>query len=1067
MFKWNLCNGFFKFNVEENGSIIDISSWVGNDYQRHFGALQELVDNGMGICTDTEYHIPYRSIYELAEIDREILDIPPIYPFDIYIQTDGIITKSGFKYNYSFRTFAPGGDCLHLKTKEGPVVRLQLGNVDQDYLLTNDEFQLLSAIDEFNAIPNDEKTANGNLLKFSDIVSLGKESSVVLDNVLSNRSVIVPEQIKLSFEINDGVLDIIPKVEGDNEGKFVQEIDRFDEVKDNYRIQKDSSRTYVVINDAQKETISKLKGGLRHVGDKEMIRKIVESPSEYFDLDAVDVSELYSDRVIEMGLYHPKVYPFVSPYKSQWIPTFVVEDRTNGTSTIAIKNYEDLRRLQNAVQESEDTSRNSVDYKGTVLDIGQAKEILNKAKITLDKNESVLGEADKKTHNGDLVLLIKENMEELEFVNTKEPWKQPERLDLFEDEFLNQQYSLKRHQEEGVAWIQCLLNNKLKGCLLADDMGMGKTLQVMYAIDWHSRNMVTNQPYLVVAPVSLLENWKQEYERYFREPRLSILMVTSVPKIVDRTFIDSLAQKQIVLTSYETLRRGQLNFCAVDFAVVVLDEAQKIKTPGAMVTNAAKALKSDFKLAMTGTPVENSFVDLWCIADFAVPGLLGNAREFASKYQNPLKKSNVDIDDLGKQIREQIDGYFMRRMKESIAAELPNKFEKVIKEKMPEKQLQMYKAAINSVSDGVMQGGDMLQFIMRIKALADYPSFGNEVVSHFNGDEIINCSAKMKATFRILDEIKEKHEKVIIFTERKEMQKILQQAIYYKYGLFPRIVNGEMSTTSKKPNVVTRQKAIDNFHSIEGFNVIIMSPVAAGMGLNVAGANHVIHYTRHWNPAKEMQATDRAYRIGQTKDVYVYYPMAIADDFDTFDVTLNDLLNNKKHLASASLYPSEMIEIGKQELFDKLFENHHFEKGRSLTSDDVDSLNDYLFEAYVGMLYEKSGYKVYITPRSGDKGVDVIALGDRENFAIQCKHGKNNVGVSCVQEVQTGAKYYETKYNCSFHPVALINSSFTSNAVDLANEVNVQLIDERKLKQMIESNDISMDEVYRMDNERC
>ena len=171
-------------------------------------------------------------------------------------------------------------------------------------------------------------------------------------------------------------------------------------------------------------------------------------------------------------------------------------------------------------------------------------------------------------------------------------------------------------------------------------MGLGKTLQILYFIDWHSRKYADHKPYLIVAPVSLLENWKNEYERFFKQPRMTINMLTSkdVPRKFDKDIVNRIQKMDIVLTNYESLRISQLNFCAVEFDIVALDEAQKIKSPGTLVTNAAKALKCNFRIAMTGTPVENTLLDLWCIMDFCVPGLLGNAKAFAAQYQSPLKK---------------------------------------------------------------------------------------------------------------------------------------------------------------------------------------------------------------------------------------------------------------------------------------------------------------------------------------------------------------------------------------------------------------------------------------------
>lgn len=1065
MFNSTIKNNQFVFSCEENGTLVSIATWAEKGCSLYYGSLQELVDNGFGEVTETEYLIPFLGIYELDELEREAFGLPPMYPFDLYIESEGIITRPNFKYQYSFRTFAPNGDILQLKSVQGPIVSLGLSNSVQSYLLTKEEYQLVAAIDEFNALPSEEKTANGNLIKFSDIKSLSSDSAIVLDSVLSGKSVMVPEHIKLSFDFHDGVLEVVPGVEGDNEGSFGKMVDGFEDIRDNYPINHaDGTRTHIVLNEAQKESVKEIKK-YRRVKDKETIKRIVESPAEFFDLDSVDISELYSDRVIEIGLYHPKVYPFISPYKSQWIPVIKIEDRVR-TTTIAIKDYEDLRRLESIIQDVEDRQETIVTINGVNLPIEDAKEISRRAKAQLDKKEKVEHGANEKTHNGLEVLIIKENTEEQEYTLTTEPWKMPEKLSLSPDLYLNEAYSLKQHQKEGVAWLQCLLNNQLKGCVLADDMGMGKTLQVMYAIDWHSRHSESNQPYLVVAPVSLLENWQNEYTKYFDSPRLPIMTVTTSPKAIDQTFIEQLSNKQIVLTSYETLRRGQLNFCAVDFAIVVLDEAQKIKTPGTMVTNAAKALKGNFKIAMTGTPVENTFVDLWCITDFAIPGLLGNAKEFARQYQNPLKNSDSDIDALGKDIRNRINGYFMRRMKESIASELPTKTELTFNENMPETQLQCYLAALNSVEDEENAKGRMLQTIMRIRAISDHPCLDGTDISQYSEDDIINCSAKMKVTFNILDSVKEKKEKVIIFTERKEMQKILQRSVFYKYGFCPRIVNGETATKANRPNVDTRQKAIDSFQNADGFNVIIMSPVATGMGLNVAGANHVIHYSRHWNPAKESQATDRAYRIGQTKDVFVYYPMATAESFDTFDVILDRLLSRKIHLATSSLYPSEMIEVGRQEVWDEVFGNQNQIQAKPLTIDDVDRLNDYLFEAYIGALYEKQGYEVQITPRSGDKGIDVLAFKDGANYAIQCKHSKNNIGQECMSEVLSGAKYYETIHGKSFIPLTWTNSHYSSTAIDFAETIGIEYCDRENLMQWVKKSFVTMKDVYRLDNKR-
>ena len=519
------------------------------------------------------------------------------------------------------------------------------------------------------------------------------------------------------------------------------------------------------------------------------------------------------------------------------------------------------------------------------------------------------------------VLIIEENAEELGFAVKERTIEKGDKYTLFTDPFLQEGFSLKDHQKEGVAWLQHLYKSKASGCLMADDMGLGKTLQILYFIDWHSRKYANHKPYLIVAPISLLENWKNEYERFFMQPRMKINMLTSkdVTRKFNKSIVDKMQKMDIILTNYESLRISQLNFCAVEFDVVALDEAQKIKSPGTLVTNAAKALKCNFKIAMTGTPVENSLLDLWCIMDFCVPGLLGNAKAFAAQYQNPLKKEDTDIVALGNEVHDKLGVYFMRRLKKDAAKDLPDKIELKEKVLMPPVQKETYASVVNDYTSGIQP--NMLVTIMHLREVSEHPYLYDSTLLNHETDEIVETSARLQATIKFLDEIKKKEEKVIIFVERKETQKMLQKLCLERYGIITKIINGDTPSIVKRnmPNKQSRQSSIDEFQAVDGFNVIIMSPVAAGMGLNVTAANHVIHYSRHWNPAKENQATDRAYRIGQTKDVFVYYPMAVRTDIKSFDETLDDLLSRKTSLATSTIFPTERVEVKQEELGQMLF----------------------------------------------------------------------------------------------------------------------------------------------------
>jgi SNF2 family DNA or RNA helicase len=475
---------------------------------------------------------------------------------------------------------------------------------------------------------------------------------------------------------------------------------------------------------------------------------------------------------------------------------------------------------------------------------------------------------------------------------------------------------LKDHQREGVSFLQSNYFKKVTpGVLLADDMGLGKTLQILYFLESVAHHQRKMKPVLIICPSSLIENWKDEYSKFFKQLSFNINVLTG-RKINLLNDISKIKQSEIgniplIITTYETLRINALKFCAIEWGVVILDEAQKIKNPNALVTHSTKALETEFKIALTGTPVENSLNDLWCIMDFCVPGILGSILEFNKK----LRLSDFNP-------REAIENFFIRRLKKDVAKDLPVKKELKIKEKMFGEQLNLYESTLSQLQvlkdNDLLKGSVVLRAIHELRNIVDHPLLENDNLSFIEED--LFSSAKMKITFDLLKEIKRKDEKVIVFTDKRKMQYILKQAIQNIFNLDVNIVNGDVPSLSNENSTkLSRQKLVDDFQSKEGFNIIIMSPIAAGFGLNVTSANHVIHYTRHWNPAKEQQATDRAYRIGQEKDVSVYYPISIInDEINSFDEIIDRMLERKKKISEDIMFPSEKIEITNEEIIKEI-----------------------------------------------------------------------------------------------------------------------------------------------------
>ena len=346
---------------------------------------------------------------------------------------------------------------------------------------------------------------------------------------------------------------------------------------------------------------------------------------------------------------------------------------------------------------------------------------------------------------------------------------------------------------------------------------------------------------------------------------------------------------------------------------MILDEAQKIKNPATRTSVAARAMNCDFGLALTGTPVENSWTDLWTIMDFVEPGKLESLKDFNSHYQHQLQ--NVEnkgelLKELGDQLRKNLDPCFIRRLKEDVNLGLPAKEILRFKDPMPEEQRKLYGEVVREAREGQGEKSiTMLQAIARLRDISLCPSLGagGNVKKYTLGDpeHFFGSSARLMRTRKILDEVREKGEKALIFVESRKIQMLLRTFLeqIYKIQVQPPI-NG---TTQ----AVARQKMVDQFNRAPGFQVLLLSPEAAGVGLNITGANHVIHLSRCWNPAKEDQATDRAYRIGQKKAVTVYLPMAVDTDFPedaSFDLNLDALLQYKRDLSRSALYPTEASE---------------------------------------------------------------------------------------------------------------------------------------------------------------
>ena len=467
------------------------------------------------------------------------------------------------------------------------------------------------------------------------------------------------------------------------------------------------------------------------------------------------------------------------------------------------------------------------------------------------------------------------------------------------------QAQLRGYQREGVRWLWFMTRLGLGACL-ADDMGLGKTIQTLALLLQLKRETAGAQtllPSLLIAPASLLANWKSEIARF--APTLSVFFAHPSETLA-QTLKDAaddpgrtLSGKDLVITTYGLLTRLPW-LRETDWRLVVLDEAQAIKNPASRQTSAVKELRAQARIALTGTPVENRVGDLWSLFSFICPGLLGSAAEFG----RTIKRLSDDQGRHFAPLRNLTRPYILRRLKtdKSIINDLPEKTELAAWCVLSKAQAALYQQSVKELAEkletaaGIQRRGLVLAFLMRFKQICNHPS-------HWLGDGayVPSESGKFVRLRELGEEIAARQEKALVFTQFREMTGPLSihlQGIFGRPGL---ILHG--ATPVKE-----RQRLVEQFQQDGGPPFFILSLKAGGTGLNLTAASHVVHFDRWWNPAVENQATDRAFRIGQKKNVLVHKFVCRG----TIEERINGLLEEKKNLAT------ELLEGGGENLLTEM-----------------------------------------------------------------------------------------------------------------------------------------------------
>jgi non-specific serine/threonine protein kinase len=446
--------------------------------------------------------------------------------------------------------------------------------------------------------------------------------------------------------------------------------------------------------------------------------------------------------------------------------------------------------------------------------------------------------------------------------------------------------TLRPYQQVGVRWLYLIAKLGLGACL-ADDMGLGKTMQVLSLLLVLKRQAAgQRQPSLLVAPASLLANWALEMERFAPGLKAFIAHPSALPAAELKTLApERLRGVDLVITSYGSLLRVPW-IAETAWQLAVLDEAQAIKNPDAKQTRTVKRLKARVRFALTGTPIENRLGDLWSIFDFVNPGLLGSSKEFANFVKGLADRPHNSYGPL----RELVRPYILRRLKtdKSVIADLPDKTEVKAFCQLSRKQAALYQQSVNELAaqledaEGIERKGLVLSFLMRFKQICNHPSqwLGD-------GGWAEDDSGKWARLRDIAEVVAARQEKVLVFTQFREVIAPLAAFLGSVFGRPGLVLHGETP-------VKQRQEIVRRFQEDEAVGFFVLSLKAGGAGLNLTAASHVVHFDRWWNPAVENQATDRAFRIGQTKNVLVHKFVCRG----TVEDQIDQLIESKRQLST-------------------------------------------------------------------------------------------------------------------------------------------------------------------------
>jgi SNF2 family DNA or RNA helicase len=1076
----NVCSEGLRILCQEVDINTKISQKPENLYEKKvYPLLPILVEMGLAETEENGFLIPNQHLDELYGDNSDTREtlvgdqligiLPSCAPFTIDIENSVFLANSELEYRIRF----------HHGLRE--VYPKRIGRFlkisSQYYILPYNLFELIETIDEFNLLPPQERTTETNYQYFSKIKLLG-EGEVNLSEAMQNERIFVPQQMGLNFETDEeGRLYVYPEFDGIDKQSFKEQFLAQDHAKSIYRfVTPDGGRKRIVISPEIKDAMNHMRQNLMGLSGDEKDRVLLKPQDVFAGVCPPETIKTYLEdfgpRVIGIG---PYVYQPIPKLKQvdrpnilgdwdttaspEWQPILDVVDGEGKPVDIPLEGEEQITDLRQQVQSALLEGKTTIEIhtkEGERFILAPSTQLAQ----NLEKLSWVYEEKTKPIHKlkdeqASKFVLIEDNLGELGFneisknpeVFTAHTFERPNSLI---DSLNDEAFDLKSFQKEGVTWLQANFIAGRSGVLLADDMGLGKTLQVLSFLAWliengwkkhlpindplwdresFSNGFPYNHPILIVAPITLLENWESEIEKFFKANNEIFNLVFTIKSSNIKSLLkndslkgreyktgyasldlDLLKRFKVIITNYDTVKNYQHSFGRVRWSVLITDEAQEIKNPKPDVTRALKEVASNsrYKIAMTGTPIENTLLDLWCIMDFCSPGLLGSAKEFRNKYENhegPELQNTIALLRNDLQHNQGHSAYVLSRFKEEyLRDELPTKI--VDDSQLPlSARFTLSATEWQTVEDIFRAGlkikkrGHHFEIIHQLAKFYQHPALLQDNWQHYTTDEMLKMSTKFNWLYQCLLKIQSKGQKALIFTRAVNMQQLIRQMLVEKFGVSLAPINGESKSTARTGKS-ERHKTLEAFKDTPGFCALILSPDVAGVGLNIVEANHVIHYGRWWNPALEDQATCRAYRLGQKNNVYVYYPISQSpiEGKTTFDETLHQLLEYKSGLRKDFLIPIDACNVNELDALNDMFKQFDLVQDTEPFSwQDLNTINGYEFEGFVSLLLKAQGYQTWVTPRTHDYGADVVAVKDNIAYLVQCKHG--NPDAKVVEEL--------------------------------------------------------------------